>query len=238
MKKAGGDAGFLTMNVYGPYGACEASDHSSRYESMKKLSVDLLAMSMYLSQASTDLLLPERPSDGCCEGCTCGCGCRTMSTAGRADATRDNAAGMWPLFTPVCNRYLADILWLIDDGGGPGRSHGQIPFRPRPKQSSGGQTAVPGQAYQSSARGNYPVTPTRPTRPPAPADSSPAGESSFAATPDVVVPTRLQAHPEQDKRQKKKGAFLGGFGKNVAKAIASPKKGAQDRDSDCGPAGR
>lgn len=69
LQRGGVNAGFLTMKVYGPFGA---ANRRSRYESMKQRSFDLLALSMYLSRASTDLpstssRLPMVPGSGCCK---------------------------------------------------------------------------------------------------------------------------------------------------------------------------
>lgn len=90
------DAGFLTLHVYGPFGGYAAGS-SSWGGSMEKLSTNLLALSLHLSQAScspssrrNSLTIPTRyptPSDPgkpCCAGCTCDCRCNKDPTNTRA----------------------------------------------------------------------------------------------------------------------------------------------------------
>jgi hypothetical protein len=80
------DAGFLTMNVYGPYNTCKGSSLSKRGP-MESLSKNLLALALHLSQASCSpssqrpsppgsIQLPPPRGEPCCAGCTCKCRCR------------------------------------------------------------------------------------------------------------------------------------------------------------------
>lgn len=90
---ASDDAGFLTLHVYGPFGGYSGL-LSSRSGSMRKLSANLLALSLHLSQASCSpssrrispagsiqLPTPRGAGKPCCAGCTCNCRCKKTTSS-------------------------------------------------------------------------------------------------------------------------------------------------------------
>lgn len=101
------DAGFLTLHVYGPFGGYTPG-LSSRDGSMRKLSANLLALSLHLSQAScspssrrispaASIQLPARGAPGrpCCASCTCDCRCGKTPT-GTPGASRSQSESSEP----------------------------------------------------------------------------------------------------------------------------------------------
>lgn len=104
------DAGFLTLNVYGPFGGVSKGFITQRKE-IEKLSTNLLALSLHLSQASCSpssrrvspagsiqLPAPRDPGRPCCAGCTCDCRCgkaprRPSETSDTQRGRREDSRG-------------------------------------------------------------------------------------------------------------------------------------------------
>lgn len=165
------DAGFLTLHVYGPYGGV-ARGLSSRSASMRKLSANLLALSLHLSQASCSpssrrispaasiqLPTPSGPGKPCCAGCTCDCRCNKAST----DTSRSQSKSSEPRR---------------------GKQEGSR-GRPTPREASSKRTA----SRPSQGSGGREATPTRDQR----SGSGRPAEGRAASVRDQSVPRAVQA---------------------------------------------
>lgn len=147
------DAGFLTLHVYGPFGGY-MKGISSRGGSMRKLSANLLALSLHLSQASCSpasrrispegsIQLPAPRGTGrpCCAGCTCDCRC-----------------GKTPTGTPGASRSQSESSERRrggrEDSRGGSRPREPSSKRPasRPSQDSGSQDTTPTRDQRSSSK--------------------------------------------------------------------------------------
>lgn len=172
------DAGFLTLHVYGPFGGYSRA-LSSRGGSMRRLSANLLAMSLHLSEASCSpssrrispagsIQLPTPRGSGkpCCAGCTCDCRCR--KTTGSRDPSKSESD---------------------TSEGQRGRREG-IQSGSRPRDTSTKRT--PSRPSQDSGRRDY--TPTRDPR--AGAKTPGEGRAASARDQSVPRPAQGQAHEE------------------------------------------
>lgn len=211
------DAGFLTLHVYGPFGGFERGI-STRRDSMKTLSANLLALSLHLSQAScspssrrpsppASIQLPTQRGGPCCPDCTCRCRCKPLPGSRGASKPQSETS----------------------DTGGGGRRQGS-----REGSSSRDPSTKSTASHSSHESGVRQGTPTRDPRPPAVTRRPDEIRAALARDQQGPGPVQAQGHHTLPLRERRTASDLQG-GRSVSQSQASQ---SSSRARDAAAAGR